>query len=355
MEPVQFKRRDFLLGLAGFGATMAASQLQTKDVIALDPSLLIAQGKVTLTGAGASFPAPLYTRWFSEYNRRNSNIEINYQSVGSGAGVNQFIAGTVDFGASDVAMTDAEIAKVSKGVVLLPMTAGSVVVAYNLPGVRSLRLSRQVLGNIFSGKIKKWNDPAIRQLNSGVNFPNTDIRVIYRSDASGTTAAFTEHLKAAAPGWTLGSGRSIQWAVGVGAKGNEGITAQVQQTPGAIGYVEYSYAKLNRLATASLQNRAGNYVQANAKTSSESLSKIELPGNLRAFEPNPEGANSYPIVTYTWMMAYRNYGNAAKANALKAMLNWALTSGQQLSDDLGYIPLPSNVVNRVRQAVNLIK
>lgn len=355
MEPVQFKRRDLLLGLAGFGATVAAGQFRSQDALALDPSQLIAQGKVTLTGAGATFPAPLYTRWFSEYNKANRNIEVNYQSVGSGAGVNQFIAGTVDFGASDVAMTNEEIGRVSRGVVLLPMTAGSVVVAYNLPGIRSLRLSRQALGNIFSGKITKWNDPVLRQLNSGVNLPNRDIRVIYRSDGSGTTAAFTEHLKAAAPGWTAGAGRSIQWPVGIGAKGNEGVTAQIQQTQGAIGYIEYGYSKTNNLTTASLQNRNGNYVTANARTASEALSKIELPANLRAFEPNPEGANSYPIVTYTWIMAYRNYNNTAKSNALKAVLNWALGAGQNLSDDLGYIPLPSNVVTRVRQAVTQIR
>ena len=356
---VQFGRRNFLLTLAAFSVSVAASQFQSQSVTANNSASLLAQGgsTVTLVGAGASFPAPLYQRWFSEYNKRNPNVQISYQSVGSGAGIQQFTGGTVDFGASDVAMTDQEIAKVSKGVVLLPMTAGSVVLAYNLPGVRNLKLSRQAYSDIFLGKIKAWNDPQIVKSNPGVSLPNTPITVVHRSDGSGTTAVFTKHLSAISPQWRSGpgEGKSVQWPVGVGAKGNEGVTAQIQQTPGAIGYTEYSYAKTNNLTTALLQNKAGKYVEPTANNAASALASVQLPGNLRAFVADPGGPNSYPIVTYTWILAPKNSGNPTKANAMKDMLKWGLTQGQQFAPELGYIPLPSNVVAKVRSAIDTIK
>lgn len=354
--PVQFKRRDFLLGLTAFGATVASSQLLPLNAAAKDSSL-IAQGRTTLTGAGASFPAPIYTRWFSEYNKRNPNIQINYQSVGSGAGVQQFTAGTVDFGASDTGMTDQEMGKVSKGVVLLPMTAGAIVVAYNLPGVNSLKLSRQALSEIFLGNIKTWNDPKIAQTNAGVKLPNTPISVVHRSDGSGTTAVFTKHLSAISPQWRggPGEGKSVSWPIGVGAKGNEGVTAQVQQTQGGIGYIEYSYAKSNNLSTASLQNKAGQFVAPTPQNAAAALASVQLPANMLAFVADPAGANSYPIVTYSWIMAYKNYSDANKARALKDVLKWALAEGQRVAPELGYIPLPQNVVSRVSSAIDSIK
>lgn len=357
---VKLQRRNFLVFLclsAFVVAINASSHLLPQSATANDSSLLLAQGRVSLTGAGASFPAPLYQRWFSEFNKSNPNIQVSYQSVGSGAGVQQLINGTVDFGASDVAMSDQEMAKVSRGVVLIPMTAGSVVVGYNLPGVNSLRLSRNTLANIFLGQIKTWNDPRIAKDNPGVNLPNRPISVVYRADGSGTTAVFTQHLSAASPAWKskVGEGKSVSWPTGSGAKGNEGVTAQILQSQGAIGYIEYGYARSNKIPVATLQNKAGNFVAPTLSNSAGALSSVQLPANLRAFVPDPPGANSYPIVTYSWIMAYKNYPDANKSKALKQALTYGITQGQQYADDLGYIPLPSNVVSRARTAINSIK
>lgn len=312
---------------------------------------------VSLTGAGATFPAPLYQRWFAEYNKQNPNVQVAYQSVGSGAGVEQFIQQTVDFGASDVPMTEEEIAKVDRGVVELPMTAGAIVLAYNLPDVEDLRLSRQTYTNIFLGNITRWNDPAIAKDNPDVELPDQEIRVIYRSDGSGTTGVFTEHLSAISPEWEqkVGVGRTVSWPTGIGAKGNEGVTAQIQQTQGAIGYIEYGYAKLQDIPVATLENQSGNFVEPSEETASNALAAVELPENLVATLPDPEGEDSYPIVTYTWILAYQQYPDANKLQALQGVLNWSLTEGQEFSSELGYIPLPENVTERVKAAVDSIQ
>ena len=313
-------------------------------------------GSVSLTGAGASFPAPLYQRWFSEYNKENPNVKVSYQSVGSGAGVEQFTQGTVDFGASDVAMSDEEIAAVERGVAFLPMTAGSIVLAYNLPGVEELRLSRQVYTDILLGEITTWNDPAIAAINEGVNLPDSNINVVYRSDGSGTTGVFTKHLSAISPEWTneIGSGKTVEWPTGIGAKGNEGVTAQILQTEGSIGYIEYGYAKQQDIPTATLENQSGNYVSPSGESASNALGAATLPDNLRAFVTDPEGENSYPIVTYTWLLAYENYDDPQKLQALKDVVNWSLTDGQAYAEELGYIPLPDNVVEKVQGKLDTI-
>ena len=312
---------------------------------------------VSLTGAGASFPAPLYQRWFSEYNKENPNVQVTYQSVGSGAGVEQFTQKTVDFGASDVAMKDEEIAAIDRGVVLLPMTAGSIVLAYNLPDVEGLKLSRQVYVDILLGKITKWNDPAIKQINPNLNLPNSEITVVYRSDGSGTTGVFTQHLSAISPEWEqkVGSGKTVEWPTGIGAKGNEGVTAQILQTEGSIGYIEYGYAKQQNIPVAVLQNKAGNYIAPSSESASKALSAVTLPENLRAFITDPEGADSYPIVSYTWILAYKNYDDPAKLEAFKEVINWSLTEGQAYAEELGYIPLPDNVVDKVESALSTIQ
>ena len=303
-------------------------------------------GRHSSPAAGASFPAPLYGRWFVEYYQQNPNIQVNYQSVGSGSGVRQFIQGTVDFGASDVAMKDSEIAKVSRGVVLLPVTAGSVVVAYNAP-VPDLKLSREQLADVFLGKITNWRD---------LDGPNAPVRIVHRSDGSGTTAVFTKYLNAISKDWANGpgTGKTIQWPVGIGGKGNEGVTAQVRQTPGSIGYVEFGYAKNNGLKMAKLQNKSGSYIAPSVDSAKETLAAVQLPENLRAFIVDPSGSNSYPIVTYTWIMAYKNYSDSRKVEALKKVLKWALTEGQTYSESLGYIKLPPNVIIKVAQAVDTI-
>jgi phosphate transport system substrate-binding protein len=336
MDNFQLRRRDFLWGLAGFSGSLIASQLPMRNALAA----------VRISGAGASFPAPLYQRWFVEYNKIDKNVQVSYQSVGSGAGVKQFIQGTVDFGASDVAMKDDEIKKVSNGVVLLPVTAGSVVVAYNMPGT-NLKLSRKQLADVFLGKITNWNQ---------IGGPNQEIKIIHRSDGSGTTAVFTSHLNSISSEWKskVGTGKTVQWPRGIGAKGNEGITATIQQTKGAIGYIEYGYAKINKISTAQLQNRAGQYIPATIAAAQAALAEISLPANLRAFEPDPDGAKSYPIVTYTWILAYKNYKNKPIAQNLKKVLTWCVKDGQKFSSDLGYVPLPGNVATKVIQAINTI-
>ncbi|WP_347239960.1 phosphate ABC transporter substrate-binding protein PstS [Oscillatoria sp. FACHB-1406] len=311
----------------------------------------------SLTGAGASFPAPLYQRWFADYTKVNPNVKVAYQSVGSGAGVEQFTKGTVDFGASDVAMKDDEIAKVQKGTVLLPMTAGSIVLGYNLKDIPDLKLSRQVYADILLGKIKKWNDPAIAKINEGAKLPDKDITVVYRSDGSGTTGVFTKHMSAISEEFKtkVGDGKTVQWPVGIGAKGNEGVTAQILQTDGAIGYVEYGYAKQQNISVASLENKAGKYIKPSDEAAKATLSAVELPENLRAFITDPEGDSSYPIVTYTWVMAYKKYDDPAKAKAIKEVLNWALTDGQKVAPELGYIALPDNVVTKTKAALESIQ
>lgn len=320
------------------------------------PSKLALASDVAITAAGASFPAPLYQRWFQDFNKINPKVQINYQSVGSGAGVEQFTKGTVDFGASDTAMKDDEIAKVpaDKGVILLPMTAGSIVIGYNLPDVPELKLPRDVYSEIFQGKITKWNDPKIAAANPAAKLPDQAITIVHRSDGSGTTAVFTKHLSAISPDWkaAVGDDKTVQWPVGVGAKGNEGVTAQILQTAGSIGYVEYGYAKNNNLKFASLQNKAGSFVAPTDESASQALATVALPENLRAFIEDPEGAQSYPIVTYTWMLVPKKVADPNKAKAIEAMVEYGLNEGQKVSSELGYVPLPQSVKEKVAAAAD---
>ena len=338
------------LSLAACGGSPSADSTST------DASSSRGQS-VSLTGAGASFPRPLYEKWFSEYHEQNPNIKVSYQSLGSGAGVEQFTKQTVDFGASDVAMTNEEIAQVDRGVVLLPMTAGSVVLAYNLPGIENLKLSRQTYVDILLGKVTKWNDPAIAKDNPDANLPDSTINVVFRADGSGTTGVFTKHLSAVSPEWQekVGEGKTVEWPTGIGAKGNEGVTAQIDDTEGSIGYIEYGYAKLNNIPAAILENKAGNYVAPSSESASKSLGAVTLPENLRAFVTDPEGEESYPIVSYTWILAYEYYDDSAKLDAFKDVVNWSLTDGQAYAEELGYIPLPDNVVGKVQAALNTIE
>jgi len=312
---------------------------------------------VELHGAGASFPAPLYDRWFKDYVAAHPNVRVDYQSVGSGAGITQFTNKTVDFGASDAAMTDEEIAKVERGVQLIPMTAGSVVLAYNLPDLaQPLRLSRKAYADIFLGAITKWNDPAVAAANPGVKLPDLAITVVRRADSSGTTFVFTQHLSAISPAWKTGPGtsKSPNWPAGVGAKGNEGVTSTIQQTPGALGYVEYGYAKLSALKMATLENKSGTYIEPTTASGQAALAGGQLPANLRLFLPDPDGKDAYPIVTYTWLLAYRQYDQNAAA-ALKDVIRYCLDAGQRVSEEMGYIPLPTSVVAANLTALDEIK
>ncbi|HEU5077513.1 MAG TPA: phosphate ABC transporter substrate-binding protein PstS [Polyangiaceae bacterium] len=312
--------------------------------------------KVKLIGSGASFPAPIYDRWFKEFTKQDGLIRVDYQSVGSGQGVKSFIEGHTDFGASDAAMNDEEIKKAKGNVLLLPVTAGSIVLAYNLEGVEGLKLSREAYSGIFLGQVKKWNDPKIAASNPGVQLPDVPIAVVHRSDGSGTTFVFTQHLAAISEAWKTkpGVGKSIEWPTGIGAKGNEGVSAQIKQTPAAIGYVEYAYAVLSKQSMAELENKSGKYVKPTLESAAASLGAVELPADMRAWVTDPEGEASYPIVTYTWILAKQKYDDPAKAAALKKVLSWSLSEGQKLAPSLNYIPLPENVASKVRGAVATI-
>ncbi|MGB3135678.1 MAG: phosphate ABC transporter substrate-binding protein PstS [Nodosilinea sp.] len=314
---------------------------------------------VALTGAGASFPAPLYQNWFISLNQEVPELQVNYQSVGSGAGVEQFSAETVDFGASDVAMKDEEIDGVARGTIMLPMTAGSIVFAYNLDGVDNLQLSREAYSGIATGEITSWNDPAIVADNPDIELPDTPITFVHRSDGSGTTAVFTKNMVAISPEFesAIGEGKSVEWPKTgkfIGAKGNEGITAQIQQTDGAIGYVEYGYAKQNDIPFASIENKAGEFVTPSDESAASTLANVELPDNLRAFVVDDDGADSYPFVTYTWMMVYEEYDDPAKAKAIEIMVEYGLNQGQEVASELGYVPLPKNVRDRVAEAADAV-
>ena len=310
-----------------------------------------------LSGAGATFPAPLYQRWAVEYNKLHPAVQVNYQAVGSGAGVKQFIQGTIDFGASDAAMSDEEIAKVKQGAVMIPATAGSIVIAFSLPDVKELKLSRDAYVGIFLGKITKWNDPAIAKDNPGVKLPDLPINVAVRSDGSGTTFVFTKHLAAINKDFAdeVGSDKSVTWPVGAGGKGNEGVTALIKQTPGTVGYVEYGYAVNNGLSMASLQNKSGNFVKPTDASGAATLANVTFPENLRVWPEDPSGAEDYPVATFTWLLLYKKYSDAAKLKALKDFVVYGLTDGQKFSAELGYIPLPPAVVEKSKAALASIE
>ncbi|RUR75958.1 phosphate ABC transporter substrate-binding protein PstS [Chlorogloeopsis fritschii PCC 9212] len=330
--------------------------------VALTTGLLSCQpqtpgNQVSLTGAGASFPAPLYQTWFNVYNQQNPNVKVNYQSIGSGAGVNQYLEGTVDFGATDAPLTEKERqkfrAKYNAEPIQVPLTGGAVVFAYNLGGnFKNLRLSRQAYCGIVQGDIKTWDNPLIAKQNPNINLPNTPIRFVRRSDGSGTTFLFTNHINKVCPNWKAGVGKSISWPVGIGAKGNEGVTAQIQQTQGAIGYVEYAYAKQNNLSMATLENKAGQFVDPSPESAARALEGQTIPQNFALEIPDPPGEQAYPIVGLTWLLLYNQYDNPAKATALKNFVNWALSEGDKYALQLGYIPISDNLAQRVQSTVS---
>lgn len=317
-------------------------------------STSFAADRVRLTGSGASFPAPIYLSWFKSLNKVNSNLIVDYQSKGSGAGVQDFLNKTVDFAASDSAMKQEDMDKVAEGVQLLPMTAGEIIVTYNLPGnPAGLKLPRDVYPGIFLGKITRWNDPKIVAANPDIKLPDMPITVVVRADSSGTTAVFTKHLSAISAEFksTLGEGNTVNWPATnqfIKSPKNDGVTATVRQTPGAIGYIEYSYAKLAKVESALLQNKEGKFVAPG--NSAETLVAISIPEDMIAWEPDPAGVRSYPIVTYTWMIFRKNNGDKNKAKAMRDMIEFSLTEGQKSAEALGYIPLPQSVVDRVRKA-----
>jgi phosphate transport system substrate-binding protein len=311
---------------------------------------------VKLQGAGASFPAPLYNKWFKSYSASHPDVEVDYQSVGSGSGKKSVIDHTVDFGASDAAMTDEEMARVPGGVQLFPMTAGAIVIAYNVDGVTGLKLSRKAYTGIFLGKIKKWNDPEIASSNPGTKLPDLPVNVVVRADSSGTSFVFSKHLSAVNEDFnkSVGANTMPNWPVGTKSKGNEGVTASLKTTPGAIGYVEYGYANSQKLNTVALENKAGKYVTASTASGQAALASVTLPDNLIAWASDPAAPDAYPIVTYTWLICYRKYPDAKKVAAMQDLLKYGLTDGQKDAEALGYIPLPANVTSKDLAAVQTI-
>jgi phosphate transport system substrate-binding protein len=314
-------------------------------------------GGVSLTGAGATFPYPLYSKWFSDYAQK-TGVKINYQSIGSGGGIRQLTEGTVDFGASDAPMSDAEIAKLKAPVLHVPTVLGAVVITYNVAGVaQGLRLTGPVVADIFLGKIKKWNDSRIASHNAGVSLPNSDILVVHRSDGSGTTYIFSDYLSAVSPDWAKapGKGKELQWPAGLGAKGNEAVAGQVKQTPGAIGYVELAYAKQNNLSVAAIQNASGEFVTPSIEsvTAAAAGAAERLPPNTdyRVSIVNASGRGAYPISSFTYLLVYQNQTDATKGQKLVDFLKWALHEGEQSASALDYAPLPQALVTRLDQHV----
>lgn len=315
---------------------------------------------VSLVGSGASFPAPLYTTWFKTFSRENSGVQVSYQSKGSGAGIRDFQNHVVDFGASDAAMTPEEISKVAEGVQLLPMTAGEIVLTYNLEGVSELKLPRDVYAGIFLGQITKWDDPAIVKANPGVKLPSENIVVVARADSSGTNFNFTQHLCAVSKTFKdkVGFGKTVEWPLSqnlIKAPKNDGVAAAIKQTPGAIGYVEFGYAQMAKLPMASLQNKAGKFVAPGLKSGQAALANAVLPENMIVFITDPEGDGSYPMVTYTWMLFYKTYQDKDKVEWIHKLIDYCLYKGQAISDKAGYIPMPETVVKKVAAAAKNIQ
>jgi phosphate transport system substrate-binding protein len=310
-------------------------------------------GTVALTGAGATFPYPIYSKWFDTYGRENP-VRITYGSIGSGGGIRQVTEGTVDFGASDAPMNEEELAK-APGMLHIPTVLGAVTVAYNVPGVQQpIRLSGDVLADVFLGRITKWNDPRIAGLNPGVSLPARDILVVYRTDGSGTTYVFTDYLSGVSPAWKqqVGIGKSVKWPVGLGAKGNEGVAGQVRQTEGAVGYVELAYARQTGLQTASVQNRAGQFVQPSVEATTaaaEGLAQQLGPNSdFRVSIVNPAGAAAYPIASWTYLLVPPQMGDCAKARALVDVVRWGMgAQGDAQASELHYAPLPADIERQV--------
>lgn len=310
---------------------------------------------IDLTGAGATFPYPIYSKWFSDYAKL-TGVKINYQSIGSGGGIRQLSEETVDFGASDSPMSDEEMAKAKGGPIIhFPTVLGADVITYNLPGVSApLKITPDVIAAVFMGRIKKWNDSRLASLNPGVSLPSQDILVVHRSDGSGTTYIFTDYLSTAVPAWktSVGKGKEVKWPVGLGAKGNEGVAGQVKQTPGSVGYVELAYATQNNLPIAAVRNKAGQFVAASvpAVTAAAAGAATALPANTdyRISIVDAPGADSYPISSFTWILVYQHQRDAVKGKKLVDFLNWALTDGEKEAVTLDYAPLPTDMATNVK-------
>ena len=314
---------------------------------------------VTLNGAGATFPYPMYSKWFSEYNKLHPDIQFNYQSIGSGGGIRQVLAGTVDFGATDGPMTDEQLSQAKTKILHIPTVLGADVPAYNIPGVtEELKFTPELLANIFLGKITSWNDAAIAKANPGVNLPNQPVIVIHRSDGSGTTYIWTDYLSKVSADWKnqVGKGTSVKWPVGLGGKGNEGVAGMVRQMQGSIGYVELIYAVQNHIAYGSVKNAAGQFVKASLDSVTAAAASVKnMPADFRVSITNAPGKDAFPISSFTWLLIPSTSKDAAKGKIIGDFLNWMVADGQKMTADLSYAPLPESVVAKVKETIKQVK
>jgi len=329
------------LAIAACGASLAAQNVQ-------------------INGAGATFPYPIYSKWFAEYNKLHPDVRINYQSIGSGGGVRQLTNRTVFFGASDYPLTDEQQLAAPGKIFHFPTVIGAVVPIYNIPGLSAeLKFTGPLLADIFLGKVTKWNDQSIASLNGGVTLPNTDITVVHRSDGSGTTYIWVDFLSKTSPEWKkrVGIAGSVNWPTGVGAKGNEGVVGMVKQTPGSIGYTEPAYATQNQVIFGSVQNAAGKFIKASAQsvTAAAAAAVKQMPADFRVSITNPAGETAYPIASFTWMLLYENAQDKGQARLMVDFMKWALTDGQAFAESLGYAPIPKAVVDLEMAALAKVK
>lgn len=313
----------------------------------------------TLNGAGATFPYPIYSKWFNEYHKLHPDVQINYQSIGSGGGIQQLTVGTVDFGASDGPMTDGQLAQAKRKIFHIPTVLGAVVPAYNIPGVSGeLRFSQQTLAGIFLGNIKTWNDAAISRDNPGIKFPNLPIIVVHRSDGSGTSYIFTDFLSKVSPEWKsrVGKGTAVKWPTGLGAKGNEGVSGMVRQMQGGIGYVELIYALQNKITYGSVQNAAGKFIQGSLEsTTAAAASMKQMPSDFRVSITNAPGASAYPICSFTWLLVPAQWNDKTKENMMTDFLQWMVNQGESMVSELNYAPLPKGVAEKVSARIKEIQ
>lgn len=333
--------------------------LAAAGVVVLAGATLVAQ-TIQINGAGATFPAPIYTKWFSDYNKLHSNIQINYQPQGSGAGIRLLTNRTVFFGATDGPMTQEQLVAAPGKVLHIPTVLGAVVPMYNIPGFTGeLKFSGPLLADIYLGRVTKWNDPAIMKLNAGATLPASDITVVTRSDGSGTTYIWTDYLSKVSPDFkkTVGVNTSVKWPTGVGGKGSEGLTGMVRQTPGTIGYVELIYALQNKISFGSVQNSAGTFVTASidSVTAAADAAASAMPADFRVSITNPPGKDAYPIASFTWLLVYENPQDKAQSKAMVDFMKWALTDGQKFARDLGYAPLPKTVADLALKSMDKIR
>jgi phosphate transport system substrate-binding protein len=320
----------------------------------------LAGAETLINGAGATFPYPLYSKWFSEYAKIDTSVKFNYQSIGSGGGIKQITAQTVDFGASDAFLTDEQLKAAPGKLLHIPTVMGAVVVTYNIPGVpKGLKLKTEDVADIFLGKITKWNDKRIADDNPGVHLPDKAIVVVHRSDGSGTTNIFTDFLSGVSPHWakSVGKGTSVKWPVGLGGKGNEGVAGQIKTTQYTVGYVELAYAFENKLPYATLQNKSGSWIEPSIKATSAAAAGAakQMPADYRVSLVNQPGKDAYPIVGFTWLLVYEQQKNKANGKKLVEFLNWELHKGQRMASALLYAPLPENVVKMVAKTIKTIK